>query len=206
MKIIAFLNVKGGSGKTTTTINVADCLKRMGFKVIIVDTDPQLTVSYWAEWGENPVQVSVASTIREIQSIPRQLDEYDYVLIDGAGKMDKLTAAAITVSDLVVVPIIASGFDLAATDGTLELISVQRKVSPVKTGVVVVNTSRNNKMVDGVIDGLRENDWHVFNARLGARETYKETATVGGTVFFGQNRAAKTEVQELVTEIVDFVQ
>lgn len=41
MKTIVFANHKGGCGKTTSTLNVADALAREGYSVLVVDMDPQ---------------------------------------------------------------------------------------------------------------------------------------------------------------------
>lgn len=40
-KTIAVFNQKGGVGKTTTNINLSACLGEMGFRILIVDNDPQ---------------------------------------------------------------------------------------------------------------------------------------------------------------------
>src|SRR5271157_1264402 len=41
MRVIAVINRKGGTAKTTTVDNMAVCLAQKGFRVLIVDLDPQ---------------------------------------------------------------------------------------------------------------------------------------------------------------------
>ncbi|MGK4473704.1 ParA family protein [Aeromonas molluscorum] len=40
-KIISFINLKGGVGKTTTTVNIAATLADDGYNVLVIDLDPQ---------------------------------------------------------------------------------------------------------------------------------------------------------------------
>ena len=47
MRSIAILNQKGGSGKTTTAVNLSAALGEQGRRVLVVDMDPQGTATGW---------------------------------------------------------------------------------------------------------------------------------------------------------------
>jgi len=55
-RILAISNRKGGSGKTTTVVNVGAALAQRGYKVLIVDTDPQAHTSL--SFGITPKNIS----------------------------------------------------------------------------------------------------------------------------------------------------
>jgi hypothetical protein len=64
--VICFANNKGGVGKTTLTVNLADAFAHMGKSVLIIDADPQCNTTYWLTGGfEESVDVTLQGIIEK---------------------------------------------------------------------------------------------------------------------------------------------
>lgn len=62
-KIVAFSNQKGGVGKTTTCVNLSAYLATMGYKVLLVDLDPQGNATSGLGFSKSEVKNSIYNTM-----------------------------------------------------------------------------------------------------------------------------------------------
>lgn len=127
--IYVYANQKGGTGKSTSVINMAHALHLEGYKVCIIDTDNQGTVSSFdsnrrmllaSDLCEGmdlsyPVVQSIDSKSPYRAFIEKIRDRFDYILIDTKGEFNQFQFDLIRLADCVICPIAPSAFDLNPT-------------------------------------------------------------------------------------------
>lgn len=66
MKTISVINQKGGVGKTTTTVNLGVALARRGYRVLLVDFDPQANLTTHLGYDEESVTTSITNALNDL--------------------------------------------------------------------------------------------------------------------------------------------
>ena len=129
--VIAFLNLKGGVGKTTLSVHVAWELAQAGAGVLLLDADPQQSASQWAGLREASPFVTVACAEPNLHRQAADLsNRYDWILIDGPPRGDRIVKACMAAADLVVVPIEPSGLSARASDRIVTLLAEAETYRP----------------------------------------------------------------------------
>ena len=116
-------SLKGGSGKSTVTFNLAIWLKLADSEVAVVDADPQATLSdvlmVREEEGYRPMLPQLKADVLKSSGVQ---GDYEEVLIDvGTASMDNLKRA-IAVADRILVPVPPSQADVWSTQRFLRFV------------------------------------------------------------------------------------
>lgn len=122
MPIYSLLSLKGGVGKTTSTMHLAMCAHEAGRRVTVIDADDERSAYRWAGFAELPFAVVVAERDRLAQQARALEAAGETVFVDTPPNSREILSRAAFVSSSVVVPLIPTGLDMDRMMPTLELL------------------------------------------------------------------------------------
>ena len=206
--IVGVLNQKGGVGKTTLSVNLAACLARTGARVLLIDADPQGSALDWAAARQGDPLFSVVGFPRAtIHKEIAQLGQgYDHIIIDGPPRVTDLARSAIMASDIVVIPVQPSPYDIWAADEVVKLITEARVYKENIKSVFVVNRKITNTAIGrDVREALAAYPIHVLNASIAQRVVFAEAAAQGQAIFeIEPTGPAVAEMEAVAAELLEY--
>ena len=201
---IAVLNQKGGSGKTTIATNLSHGLILQGYKVLLIDGDPQRSARDWNEANDAKLvpcvgldSVTLATDIKAVSF------GYDVLIIDGAPQTARLAVAAIKAADVVLIPVQPSPYDVWAVSDLVELLKTRQEVANGKPDAAfIISQARKNTLLgDQVEEALSDYKLPLLKSRTTRLTAYAQTATNGESVFCSPCPAT-LEFKGIVDEVI----
>lgn len=128
MYVITFANPKGGSGKTTSAMLLAEQIALSGGRVSILDLDPNANIISWAEARKErsapvPFKVHARPDAEDtVALIDGMEDTTDYLIIDLEGSKDQIVTFALSRTDLCIIPMDGSPMEARQAAQAVKLV------------------------------------------------------------------------------------
>jgi chromosome partitioning protein len=185
MPTIVFVSPKGGAGKTTSALILAEQLAR-GADVSVIDADPNHPIKDWAAGENTPSRLTVVTDADEenmIEKIEDAAQRTPFVIVDLEGTAAKIVLLAVSQADLVIVPTQGSQLDAKQASRALRVIKQQEKMSrrPVPYGVLLTRTSPiiRTRTMSHISRSFEEAGINVFATELNEREAFRAMHSFG---------------------------
>lgn len=210
-KVIALANQKGGVGKTTTTENLGAGLVKEGYSVLLIDGDPQgsLTDAGGFDLLPSNIELSGVEMIlfnamrRELilkEYVEKQRKQYDFILIDGTPSLGLLTLNTLSASDSVLIPVQAQYLPAKGLQLLLNTIGrVKRKLNPELRieGILITlvdNRTNDAKDIEQLIRKTYQEQIPVFEQKIPISVKASESTSNGISVHSYDPKGTATEV------------
>ena len=203
--IIALCNQKGGAGKTTLAIHLAHAIALSKKRVLLVDSDPQGSASGWAATREEASPFPVIQMARDSlhRDLPAIAADYQHCVIDTPPRVSALARSAILASNLVIIPVQPSSYDVWAAGETVQLIQEAQQFKPEIKAAFVINRRITGTAIGKEIEGaLAEMPFPILKTVIAQRVAFAESSAGYTVIESSVNSAAANEIKALSKEIL----
>ena len=149
MAIISFVNPKGGTGKTTSCLILAEQMASAGYKVAVLDCDPNRNIMVWQEKREQkeaPKPFDVIEGPPEddlVETIASLEGSYEIILLDMEGTAAQIVTFALSQTDLCIIPFEPTPMETRQAARAVKLVNRTSKMINRKIDSVLVMTRTN---------------------------------------------------------------
>ncbi|AHK22068.1 chromosome partitioning protein ParA (plasmid) [Yersinia similis] len=206
--ILTVGNTKGGVGKSTLAVNIAITRALQGRDVWLVDGDKQgssqTAIYIRSEAGIEPgIACSFYPDGPVLRSqVLQQRDKFDDIIIECGGRDSTALRAALTLTDVLLVPFIPGSFEVWAMEHVSELIKEARSVRDNLVTYSILNKADTNPRTKDnieVVDAIREfSEVQLIENYIYQRKAYANAAGSGRCVKeLKLRKAEKVAIDEL---------
>ena len=203
---------KGGPGKTTIAVNLAAIRTKVTDDLLLIDTDKQLTASYWCSLREdNQIMPRINSVQKFEKSVRNEVlalkEKYKDIIIDAGGRDSAELRGALLVADKAILPLRPSQFDLWTLGRLNTLVETAIEYnSNLKTFVIINQASPNPavKEVDEARELISEFPYLKFmDIHICERIAFRRAAIQGMSVaeYKPEDIKATEEIAKLYKEV-----
>jgi chromosome partitioning protein len=207
MPVLAFLNQKGGVGKTTLATNVATALAIQKQRVLFIDADQQGSALDWSAARKGELLFPVVGLPKDTlhREIPALGESYDWVIIDGPPRVYNVAKSAIAAADIVVIPVHPSPYDVWAAKEIVDLITEVRVIKAHLKAVFAVNRKIVGTAIGrDVAAALASYPTPMLQAAISQRVGFAESAAAGQTVLeTDRTGPGAEEVRAMVAKLME---
>lgn len=210
--IITIGNTKGGVGKTTLAVNLAISYYLSGQDILLVDGDEQHTAITFTDLrteqlgkpGYTVVSLQGASLRTQVRQLA---DKYDDVIIDVGGRDTGSLRAALTITDLLLIPVQPRSFDIWALEQIENLVKEAQNINDLTT-LVVLNAAdaqgKDNEEAANIINEIP--NLNLLPVNIGRRKAFPNAAAAGRSVleYLPKDLKAIEEIKSLTNQITNY--
>jgi chromosome partitioning protein len=203
--VISFVGQKGGTGKSTISINISYCFScYMGKKVLLIDADPQGSCMQWQSVRKDKTFDVIHNTKPDIhKKIKRLSKEYDIIIIDGPPGTSDTTLSILLSSNLVVVPVTPSPLDLWSAAEIKDIIKEARKHNrKLRAKILVSKGIYGTTVFMEAGEAFERYKIQVFKSEISQRIAFVKSLISGQSVIeYEPNGSAAGEIKNLYDEL-----